>query len=185
MNIFYLNHDPKICAQMHNDSHCSKMIIEYAQLMSTAHRYLDGEQYYGKTANGRKIARWKLNSDLEHVLYKASHIKHPSGIWVRKSISNYKWLYEMWTELNNEFMYRYNHDKPHESYRKLHEALERPPTNMYEVGFCEPYQAMFDDVKNPNSSIRAYHDYYIKYKQHLAKWTKRGIPYWYQMEDAA
>ena len=81
MNIFYLNHDPKICAQMHNDSHCSKMIIEYAQLMSTAHRYLDGEQYYGKTANGRKIARWKLNSDLEHILYKASHIKHPSGIY--------------------------------------------------------------------------------------------------------
>jgi hypothetical protein len=90
----------------------------------------------------------------------------------------------MWTELNNEFMYRYNHDKPHESYRKLHEALERPPTNMYELGFCEPYQAMFDDVKNPDSSIRAYHDYYIKYKQHLAKWTKRGAPYWYEQKAA-
>ena len=48
MNIFYLNNDPKVCAQMHNDSHCSKMIIEYAQLMSTAHRYLDGEFYCGK-----------------------------------------------------------------------------------------------------------------------------------------
>ena len=45
MNIFYLNYNPKTCAQMHNDSHCSKMIIEYAQLMSTAHRYLDGEFY--------------------------------------------------------------------------------------------------------------------------------------------
>ena len=145
MNIFYLNNDPKICAQMHNDSHCVKMIIEYAQLMSTAHRFLDGEEYYGKTANGRKIKRWKLNSDLEHILYKASHVNHPSGIWVRKSISNYKWLYEMWTELNNEFMYRYNKDVPHESYRKLADALN-PPSNMYELG-SEPYQAMFDDVK--------------------------------------
>ena len=180
MNIFYLNNDPKVCAQMHNDSHCSKMIIEYAQLMSTAHRYLDGEFYYGKTANGRKIQRWRLNSNLEHILYKASHVKHPSGIWVRHSKQNYMWLYQMWTELNTEFMYRYNKNVPHESYRKLNDALKEPPRNMYELGFCEPYQAMFDDVKNPNSSIRAYHDYYIKYKQHLAKWTKRGIPYWYK-----
>ena len=71
MNIFYLNNNPKTCAQMHNDSHCSKMIIEYAQLMSTAHRFLDGEKYYGKTANGRKIARW-LHPDpvMEATLYK-------------------------------------------------------------------------------------------------------------------
>ena len=55
------------------------MIIEYAQLMSTAHRFLDGEHYYGKTANGRKIARWlHPDPDMENVLYKASHIKHPS-----------------------------------------------------------------------------------------------------------
>ena len=91
----------------------------------------------------------------------------------------------MWTELNNEFMYRYNQNKPHESYRKLHEALNDHQPICMTVGFCEPYQAMFDDVKNPNSSIRAYHDYYIKYKQHLAKWTKRGMPYWYEIENAA
>ena len=36
------------------------MIIEYAQLMSTAHRVLDGEMYMDKTANGRNIKRWRL-----------------------------------------------------------------------------------------------------------------------------
>lgn len=186
MNIFYLNRDPKVCAQMHNDSHCSKMIIEYAQLMSTAHRFLDGEMYYGLTKNGRKIQRWRHpDEEMEGVLYKASHIKHPSGIWVRHSKQNYLWLYEMWTELNTEFMYRYNHNQPHESYRKLHKVLEKSPKCMYELGFCEPYQAMFDDVKNPHDSMRAYQDYYIKYKQHLAKWTKRGIPYWYEIDNAA
>jgi hypothetical protein len=40
---------------MHCDKHVVKMIIEYAQLMSTAHRVLDGEEYFDKTANGRKI----------------------------------------------------------------------------------------------------------------------------------
>ena len=55
------------------------MIIEYAQIMSTAHRVFDGEEYYGKTKNGRKIKRWKMNSNLEHILYKASHVNHPSN----------------------------------------------------------------------------------------------------------
>ena len=55
MNIFYLDPDPKVCAEMHNNKHTVKMIIEYAQLMSTAHRVLDGTEYYDKTANGRKI----------------------------------------------------------------------------------------------------------------------------------
>jgi hypothetical protein len=32
MNIFYLDEDPKICAQYHCDKHVVKMIIEYAQL---------------------------------------------------------------------------------------------------------------------------------------------------------
>ena len=34
---------------MHIDKHCVKMIIEYAQLMSTAHRMLDGLEYEGRT----------------------------------------------------------------------------------------------------------------------------------------
>jgi len=27
MNIFYLHHDPKICAEMHLDKHCTKMLV--------------------------------------------------------------------------------------------------------------------------------------------------------------
>ena len=55
MNIFYLNESPETCAQMHCDKHVVKMIIEYAQLLSTAHRVIDGNPYYDKTKNGRKI----------------------------------------------------------------------------------------------------------------------------------
>jgi hypothetical protein len=51
---------------MHLDKHVVKMIIEYAQLMSTAHRFLDGEEYIDLTANGRRIKRWRMNDDLEN-----------------------------------------------------------------------------------------------------------------------
>ena len=80
MNIFYLDPDPKTCAQMHCDKHVTKMIIEYSQLMSTAHRVIDGEEYIDNSS-GRKIKRWKLSDIREDVLYKATHINHPSAIW--------------------------------------------------------------------------------------------------------
>ena len=44
MNIFYLSSDPKACAEDHCDKHVVKMIIEYAQLLSTAHIILDGKE---------------------------------------------------------------------------------------------------------------------------------------------
>lgn len=43
MNIFTTNDCPIISAQEMCDKHVVKMIVEYAQLMSTAHRVLDGK----------------------------------------------------------------------------------------------------------------------------------------------
>ena len=107
MNIFYLHNDPEECAKLHNDKHVVKMILEYAQLMSTAHRVLDGKEYYGTTANGRKIKRWLLPDERESIMWKASHINHPSGIWVRNNRSNYNWLFSMWDALLKEYTHRY------------------------------------------------------------------------------
>ena len=184
MNIFYVHEDAKTSAEMHVDSHASKMIIEYAQLMSTAHRVLDGKQVKRLSKKNRLLTTYDHpDPELDHTLYKSCHVNHPSGIWVRQSKKNYRWLYEMWTELNKEFMYRYDKNVPHESYRKLKWALFSPPENMPEGVFTEPLQAMPDDVKN-ESSITAYRDYYIKYKKHLASWKKRGMPDWMELRHA-
>ena len=48
MNIFHLHKDPKICAEYHCDKHVVKMILETAQMLSTAyqrHCGLDNELY--------------------------------------------------------------------------------------------------------------------------------------------
>ena len=99
MNIFYLSNDVNDCAKQHVDKHVVKMIIEYAQLMSTAHRVLDGHMYMDKTKNNRNIKRWRLHSNLESIVYKASHINHPSAIWVRESKEHYMWLYDLFVAL--------------------------------------------------------------------------------------
>lgn len=186
MNIFYLDPDPKICAEMHLDKHVVKMIIEYAQLMSTAHRVLDGEEYTDLTANGRRIKRWRLDDEREDQLMKASHINHPSGIWCRDNQKNYIWLYSMWYELLKEYTYRYG--KQHACAR-LVETLAEWPMNIARGEFYPPTPAMPPEVKilsaNPIAGrkydvLKSYHNYYIQNKAHFAKWTKREIPMWFK-----
>lgn len=175
MNIFFLDRDPKICAQMHCDKHVVKMIIEYAQLLSTAHRILDGDSYLD-SSSGRKIQRWKLNDPRENVLYKASHINHPSAVWTRQSKENYSWLVDMWRHLLNEYTYRYG--KKHKTEELLF-ALSRTPKNILDISWIDPPPAMPEYCKIKDDSIISYRNYYIQEKKSFAKWTKRNIPEWY------
>ena len=159
MNVFYLDHDTKLCSHYHNDKHCVKMILEYAQLLSTAHRILDGPYTHSS-------------------VYKATHIKHPSAIWARDNKSNYQWLYKLFIDLSNEYTYRYG--KTHLSYTKLHKILETPPAIIPDGEFTQPTPAMPDYCKYPGDSLSSYRNYYIKEKSHLAKWSKRPVPKWYE-----
>jgi len=86
MNIFYLDNHTHRCAKQHCDKHVVKMIIEYAQLLSTAHRVIDGIEYTDLSKNGRRIKRWKMvkNSNMEETLYKAAMVNHPSAVWSDK-----------------------------------------------------------------------------------------------------
>lgn len=185
MNIFYLDHNPKVCAEMHNDKHCIKMILEYAQLLSTAHRVLDGVLTTDRGgAAGRQRTTYILSDSRDTMLYRATHINHPSAIWVRKSYENYEWLYTLFIELMKEYTYRYGKNHACE---KLIDALYTPPTHIPKgVGFTEPTPAMPDEVKVAGNSIASYQNYYISNKQHLASWqgkiNSRSVPKWFKNE---
>ena len=175
MNVFYLSENPKECAEQHCDKHVVKMIIEYAQLMSTAHRMLDGTEYEDRTANGRRIRRWRMSGNYkEALLYKASHINHPSAIWARLTSGNYLYLYELFCALCDEYTYRYG--KVHKTDSLLRDLLCNLPDNMVDAPMTEVPQAMPDDVKT-NKPLDAYHKYYREYKSAFAKWTNREIPH--------
>lgn len=72
MNIFCLDHDPYISAEMHCDKHILKMVIEYAQLLSTAHRVLDGEY---------RIFTW-TNEVFDAALGRLGPVKRTKPFWV-------------------------------------------------------------------------------------------------------
>jgi len=176
MNVFYLDADPYIAAQYHCDKHVVKMIIEYAQLMSTAHRILDGNMYIDKTANGRSIKRWRINDDREDILYKASHVNHPSGVWCRSSKYNYDWLYQLFYYLCLEYTSRYK--KIHKTEQLLSGILMAAPLNISDSKFSDPPPAMPNYCKIQNNSIASYRKYYIEEKNKFATW-KNAIPIWY------
>ena len=176
MNIFYLHDDPRVCAEQQVDKHVVKMILEYAQLLSTAHRVLDGELYIAKTKTGRKAKRYRLKDDsLERQLYKATHINHKSAVWCRETDSNYKWLYDLWISTMDEYTYRYG--RRHES-EKLRVALSKLPKNIMRGPFTPPPPAMPDEYKVEGDSLESYHNYYRGDKKRMHSWKKRKAPDW-------
>lgn len=179
MNIFYLSHNTKECAEMHNDKHCVKMILEYAQLLSTAHRVLDGKPTRAKTASGRNVVRYVLDSDLDNILYTATHVNHPSAVWVRQSQENYNWLANLLLYLCEEYTYRYGKVHKIERDGLCYVLFKNLPKNIPIANFTEPTPAMPDEVKVLNDSIQSYRNYYNNNKQHLAAWKKRQVPKWF------
>ena len=184
MNIFYLSKDVVECAKSHNDRHVIKMILESCQLLSTAHRILDGTETMAKSKTGRNVKRWSLPDGRNDVLYSATHIHHPSAVWCRYSKENYKWLHSLLVELCAEYTYRYG--KVHKCQQiGLVDVLRETPTKFNHQGFTEPTPAMPDSVKVPGDSVASYRNYYINNKTHLAAWTGkingRPVPHWYSV----
>lgn len=177
MNIFFLDQSPTLAAQYHCDKHVLKMILESAQLLSTAHRVLDGEQGTRLSASGARLKDWVLPDQRQDLLYKATHVNHPCAIWCRASTRNYCWLYDLFIALGEEYSYRYA--RTHLSIAKLREVLDEYPDYMSPGGLTPIPQAMPDDCKDSDPVI-AYRNYYKTHKSEIATWTKRSVPDWYK-----
>lgn len=175
MNIFYLNADPELCARQHVDKHVVKMIVEYAQLLSTAHRLLDGVETPGRSVSGRAVKRWRLPDERDGLLYHATHKQHPSALWTRASRENYQWLYRLFVCLLAEYRFRY--DKVHASAR-LSLTLQNSPSHIANYGFTEPTPAMPDAYIVTGDVVQSYRNYYQGSKSHLFAWKNRPIPDW-------
>ena len=165
MNIFYLDNHPDDAAEMHCDKHCVKMILEYAQMLSTAHRELDG--------------------NVPDILYKSTHKNHPSTIWTRSSKQHYDWLFRLFRMLSAEYSIRFGlitdtNDtfKVHKSWEKLGKLLETAPKNIEDNGWVDPHKCMPDSCKD-DDVVTAYRNYYIQEKKSFAKWKYTNKPKWF------
>ena len=178
MNIFILDKDPVNTAQAHCDKHVGKMLVEGCQMLSTAHRVLDGKHSV-VISKGRKKQVWTLGPDLEDKLYKTSHFGHPCTKWVMQSSGNYDWLYNLCRALADEFVFR--RGKQHKS-AKLLDILSTLPNNI-KHNLRMPFALA---IKNDPECIcesdayLSYRRYYIKKQYRMKmKWSKREKPSWW------
>ena len=186
MNLFWLDEDPFKSIEYHCDKHIVKMPTEYKQMLSTAHRVLDGELFYGKTARGHKIKRWKLaDRKMNKHLYLAGHVNHPTNIWVRMCRENYALMFTYYKLICEEYTYRYGKEHGAKEYWWL---LREPPKNMPSsvMGHTPVPQAMleFPECKVEGDSVQAYRNFYNVAKRRFATWKNRKIPKWFEMTSA-
>lgn len=160
MNVFVLDHDPILCAQAHIDTHCVKMVIELAQLLSAAH-------HIAGTENIEKI-------------YKLTHKNHPCGIFTRSSKENYEYVADLASALLNEYTHRYN--KTHNSTNVINWLKNNPPASYTEEMPLPIPLAMPDEYK-VSCPIQSYRNYYLS-KTHrsdgrvMMRYTNRCPPDW-------
>lgn len=81
MNIFVLDPSPSVAASYHCDQHLHKMILESAQMLSTA------------------MHKWYPH--LSPYLYKIAHPNHPCTKWVSQSYDNALWVANLMKELDD------------------------------------------------------------------------------------
>lgn len=170
MNIFATNECPKQSAREHCYRHVVKMILESHQLLATAHRALDGDDYANSAGLMKKI----------------SNSNHPSAVWTRVSSYHYKWLFIMLCELHK--IYEAHSGKVHAS--KVHlKELGTLPANIPENGFELPTPAMPDKFKAYAVFEGRCKAYQIYLKDKFQEWLDRpkplaiqftcGTPDWY------
>jgi hypothetical protein len=176
MNIFYIDHDPVVAAQSMVDKHVVKMILESAQLLSTAHRILDGRLVEGKSKTGRKAKRYILDDSRDAVMYTATHVNHPSAVWCRTSVENYNWLVEHFFALMGEYTYRYN--KKHKCNGELSYMLQSPPKKLEEYDWTPMPSCMDEKYIISDDPIENYRNYYRIGKSKIHNWKNREPPRW-------
>lgn len=163
MNIFATSQCPVQCAQEMTNVHVVKMILESAQLLSTAHFVLDGVQ----------------------VGYKPTHQNHPCAVWARESLTNYCWLFKHFEALLNEFTFRTG--KVHKSSEQL-DALSWQPKNIEATAqtpfaLCMPEEfarlGLFDQAKAYQAYLNIkFAEWRSRDKPIKVEWTNRAKPSW-------
>ena len=154
MNIFITHTNPSDCAKTLDDKRLNKMILETAQLLSTA------ANHYGVKTT-----------------YKPTHRNHPCTNWTKESQSNYYWLYCYWQCLITEYYIRFNKfHKCDELAKELYEAKDLlPKGKLTKWANCTTFKHLEDTYE----AYKQYLCFKWDNDKRPAKWTNRETPIFY------
>ena len=162
MNVFYLDKHPRLAAEYQCDKHVVKMVLETAQLLSTAHRVLG-----------------VVDRRADAFLYKATHINHPCSIWVRSEPDQYRWTFDHFCFLLQEYYYRYG--KIHKCDELRFHLINTPDNINWDASWKDPPLCMPDECKIEGDPVESYRNYYRMKKYSFATWKRREVPEWFNI----
>ena len=163
VNFFYLDINPKKCAQYYCNKHVLKIPIEIAQILSKIH--------------------YDLNSNIDFSkIYKNSIVVNNSigpYQWIRESYNNYIWACKLGLELINEYKLRYKKD--HHKTEIILQFLFNNPPKLLKKGITKfigtnKYD-MFQFISNDPVVCARYN--YAEMKCINDKWNKNISPDWF------
>lgn len=142
MNIFYTDRCPYTAATFLDDKRCVKMVLETAQILSTA---------------------MHLNN-IEGYPYKPTHKHHPSVVWAAQNRLHFLWLCEHLHGLCREYTARYDKQHKCQQYLELFFiAVEQmPPGEFTEPPNCAAnsmYSVSFKHIKDTTLAYKQYLNY--------------------------
>jgi hypothetical protein len=184
MNLFILDKNPETAARLQCDKHVVKMIVESGQMLSTAHRVLDGIELLKPSKSGKTMQKyWRLTGAKEEALYKAVHVGHPCTEWTMESSTNYGWHLVHFVSLCDEYTYRYG--KVHKTSELIGHLMDLPrnipegPMTDFKLAMGSNPECFF--YGDPVKSYRAF--YQTKQDRFKMTWTKRDIPEWFEVRN--
>lgn len=178
MNIFVLDTEPEACARYHCNKHISKMIVEHCQILGSIAYTARGVQRKKEITPdfvNQVFPDFPRKEDGNPKPYGIGYPNHPCTKWASKSLGNYRWLTDLTHQMCLEYTRRYGRKHAGEEINRWY-ASNHPELPM--LGITEFAQAMPEDCKNQDA-VKAYRDYYIRYKSHFAKWPKDRTPDWW------
>jgi hypothetical protein len=162
MNIFAVSPDPDKCARALDDKRLRKMVVETAQLLSTA------------------LHEW--NHPVAKDVYKPTHRNHPCAIWVRESWHNFTCVHWLLGHYLDEYDWRFN--KKHRTNVVWKTILDHVPKaclplvqSLYNPPNCTPYK----DGSNVHEAYKqTLRDKWLEdeAKGRPPTWTNRDQPEW-------
>ena len=180
MNIFFLHKDPQWAANALCDKHVPKMLLESAQMLSTAVHQHQSEFQKKLCDEEKKV--------IPNSLYKSAYPNHPMTKWVGFNRDCFRWALENAVFISQEYCKRFK--KLHKSSRIINNIYDNNyiddipegysmKYNKFNMSITEPPQCMPDEYKDKDYVI-AYRKYYQGAKSYFAKW-ERGVsaPDWW------
>jgi hypothetical protein len=174
--IYVLDKDPAKCAQYYFNKHVNFKILEITDILYATCAISNHTAFDEAKHSGSNFIKDYLKDYPRHKSWitEGGSKGHPSFLWAKESIQNYRWLAELGYALCLEYSYRWQKKHKYEDYIIW---LKNNEPQLPDIGLTQFPLVMPCRFKSEDP-VESYRQFYMVDKQ-KPNWGKRGKPDWF------